>query len=460
MRRTSRTRSACRRYGLTYRRATTPARRSEVGRDRIPGDVLRRPPRARSSVSASREGSTPSATRSATPRASRLASARRSDPRLARGRARWRWRSARRRRSLRRAPEPGRSRGRGRLPDVQDDARPVELADRDADEGVHPRAASRRATSAAQIKAELVDQFGAERARRAAQAWVRPPRLAAAARRPRDRSRLRRRSRLDLEPAARRGRARRPSLLSTQRSSGGSTRSSPGSRSDEVRPTEPLVALLAGFVSFLAPCVCLSCPAICRPCRRSRRIGSVIVARPVASCSRASRSCSASPPCSSLLGVGAQLLGAGIFRDQFLLERVAGFVLVVFGFAFMGLLPWPERLVGAGLCRAPAVVARGCCSAVRSRSARPRASGPCWRRSSSLAGTSDTAAPGRVPARLLFARGWRSHSSSPERSSRARWARSAGCATTTSRSSSSAERSWSRSGCCCSSSASTSCGST
>ena len=49
------------------------------------------------------------------------------------------------------------------------------------------------------------------------------------------------------------------------------------------------------------------------------------------------------------LGVGAQLLGAGLFRDQFMLERVAGFVLVVFGLAFMGLLPWPERLVGAGL---------------------------------------------------------------------------------------------------------------
>ena len=28
---------------------------------------------------------------------------------------------------------------------------------------------------------------------------------------------------------------------------------------------------------------------------------------------------------------------------------MAGFVLVVFGLAFMGLLPWPERLVGAGL---------------------------------------------------------------------------------------------------------------
>lgn len=49
------------------------------------------------------------------------------------------------------------------------------------------------------------------------------------------------------------------------------------------------------------------------------------------------------------LGVGASLLGGSLFRDQFLLEQIAGFVLVVFGLAFMGLLPWPERLVGAGL---------------------------------------------------------------------------------------------------------------
>ena len=49
-----------------------------------------------------------------------------------------------------------------------------------------------------------------------------------------------------------------------------------------------------------------------------------------------------------LLGIGAALVGGRVLGDQFLLERVAGFVLVVFGLAFMGLLPWPERLVGAG----------------------------------------------------------------------------------------------------------------
>jgi cytochrome c-type biogenesis protein len=33
-------------------------------------------------------------------------------------------------------------------------------------------------------------------------------------------------------------------------------------------------------------------------------------------------------------------------------ERIAGFILVVLGLAFMGLLPWPERLLGAGLLQA------------------------------------------------------------------------------------------------------------
>jgi cytochrome c-type biogenesis protein len=50
-----------------------------------------------------------------------------------------------------------------------------------------------------------------------------------------------------------------------------------------------------------------------------------------------------------VLGVGAALVGGRLFDDQFLLEKIAGFVLVVFGLALMGLLPWPERLVGAGL---------------------------------------------------------------------------------------------------------------
>ncbi len=50
-----------------------------------------------------------------------------------------------------------------------------------------------------------------------------------------------------------------------------------------------------------------------------------------------------------LLGTGAAAVGLSIGRNQFLLEQIAGFVLIVFGLVFLGLLPWPERLIGAGL---------------------------------------------------------------------------------------------------------------
>ncbi len=104
------------------------------------------------------------------------------------------------------------------------------------------------------------------------------------------------------------------------------------------------------------------------------------------------------------LGVGAQLIGAGLFRDQFLLERVAGFVLVVFGLAFMGLLPWPERLVGAGLVQG----ARSRGSRVLLGGAFAICAAPCIGPVLAailvLAGTSDTRLPGRVSARVLLAR--------------------------------------------------------
>jgi cytochrome c-type biogenesis protein len=116
-----------------------------------------------------------------------------------------------------------------------------------------------------------------------------------------------------------------------------------------MRPTEPLVALLAGFVSFLAPCVLPLVPGYLSAV-------SAVEADRLGDRGSARRVVLASIPfvlgftfVFVALGVGAQLVGAGLFQDQFLLERIAGFVLVVFGLAFMGLLPWPERLVGAGL---------------------------------------------------------------------------------------------------------------
>lgn len=109
------------------------------------------------------------------------------------------------------------------------------------------------------------------------------------------------------------------------------------------------VALLAGFLSFLAPCVlplvpgylsavsAVSADELGRPGNARRVVGSSI---PFVLGFTAFF---------VTLGIGAALLGGSLFRDQFLLEKVAGFVLVVFGLAFMGLLPWPERLLGAGL---------------------------------------------------------------------------------------------------------------
>jgi cytochrome c-type biogenesis protein len=111
------------------------------------------------------------------------------------------------------------------------------------------------------------------------------------------------------------------------------------------------VALLAGFLSFLAPCVLPLVPGYLSTV-------SAVSAEELGRPGTARRVVASSIPFVLgftaffvLLGVGASLLGGSLFRDQFLLEEVAGFVLVVFGLAFMGLLPWPERLVGAGLVR-------------------------------------------------------------------------------------------------------------
>ena len=116
-----------------------------------------------------------------------------------------------------------------------------------------------------------------------------------------------------------------------------------------MRPTEPLVALVAGFVSFLAPCVLPLVPGYLSAV-------SAVEAERLGERGSARRVMLASIPfvlgftlIFIALGIGAQLIGARLFQDQFLLERIAGLVLVVFGLAFMGLLPWPERLVGAGL---------------------------------------------------------------------------------------------------------------
>jgi len=109
------------------------------------------------------------------------------------------------------------------------------------------------------------------------------------------------------------------------------------------------VAFLAGFVSFLAPCVLPLVPGYLSAV-------SAVDADKLGEPGSARRVVLSSVPFVLgftaffvALGVGAALVGGSLLGDQFVLEKVAGFVLVVFGFAFMGLLPWPERLVGAGL---------------------------------------------------------------------------------------------------------------
>ena len=113
--------------------------------------------------------------------------------------------------------------------------------------------------------------------------------------------------------------------------------------------TAILVAFLAGLVSFLAPCVLPLVPGYLSAV-------SAVDAENLGKPGTGRRVVLASVPFVLgftaffvLLGSGAALVGGRLFADQFLLERVSGFVLVVFGFAFMGLLPWPERLLGAGL---------------------------------------------------------------------------------------------------------------
>jgi len=109
------------------------------------------------------------------------------------------------------------------------------------------------------------------------------------------------------------------------------------------------VAFVAGLVSFLAPCVLPLVPGYLSAV-------SAVDADKLGQPGTARRVVVTSVPFVLgftaffvLLGVAAALVGGSLFGDQFLLEKIAGFVLVVFGLAFMGLLPWPDRLVGAGL---------------------------------------------------------------------------------------------------------------
>src|SRR4029077_4058785 len=49
------------------------------------------------------------------------------------------------------------------------------------------------------------------------------------------------------------------------------------------------------------------------------------------------------------LGAGAGLIGNAVSLNSTRVQAVAGFIVIVFGLAFAGLLPFPERLVAPGL---------------------------------------------------------------------------------------------------------------
>ena len=114
-------------------------------------------------------------------------------------------------------------------------------------------------------------------------------------------------------------------------------------------PGEIPVAFAAGFVSFLAPCVLPLVPGYLSAVSavEADRLGEPGAARRVV---RGSLPFVAGLMLVFvLLGAGAAALGLSAVDNQFLLEQVAGFVLIVFGLAFMGLLPWTDRLIGGGL---------------------------------------------------------------------------------------------------------------
>ncbi len=109
------------------------------------------------------------------------------------------------------------------------------------------------------------------------------------------------------------------------------------------------IAFAAGLVSFLAPCVLPLVPGYLSSVSavEADRLGERGTAR---------RMLVASGPFIAgftalfvALGAGAGAAGGAITGDQRTLQEVAGFIVIVLGLAFIGLLPFPERLVAPGL---------------------------------------------------------------------------------------------------------------
>src|SRR6266567_2860285 len=109
------------------------------------------------------------------------------------------------------------------------------------------------------------------------------------------------------------------------------------------------VAFLAGLVSFIAPCVLPLVPGYLSAISavEAGRLGQPGTTR---------RVFLASLPFVAgftvlfvALGAGAGLVGNAVSLNSTRVQAVAGFIVIVFGLAFAGLLPFPERLVAPGL---------------------------------------------------------------------------------------------------------------
>jgi cytochrome c-type biogenesis protein len=109
------------------------------------------------------------------------------------------------------------------------------------------------------------------------------------------------------------------------------------------------IAFLAGFASVLTPCVLPLVPGYLSAVSavEAERLGQPGTARRVVV---------ASLPFIAgftvvfvVLGAGAAAIGSVLSSDR--QSELAGLVLVVLGLTFIGLLPWPERLVAPGLLK-------------------------------------------------------------------------------------------------------------
>ena len=440
--------ASSRRYGLTYPSVVDKGDElyARYGLTRRARDVLRRPQRARRRARARRRDEGDAA--AVHPgRALRVAARRR-----CRARAR-----AAPAVASEQHPTQGELEGEVDLPDLPHDARPVELADRAAHEGVH-RAADRapatrrsrdRATSSSRTFGPAVVATPATHGFDLL-AWLLPLVGCCSPARSCVGAAAWRWSR-----AARRAARRRAAAAARSRARAARRRRARALRGLEAVAGRIPLAFLAGFASFVAPCVLPLVPGYL-PRYLARASSSDVPARRDAS-SRACRSSPASPVVFVALGVSsAALVGhrrpARVRGDRRLrARRVRARVR-----ASPAAAGAPRR---AAACSPPrAAAARACCSAARSPSAPRRASSPILARRSCSPADSSTVARGRAaPALRLLARPRRAVRRSRASSSCPRWDRSAGSATATTTSRSSAGSSSSCSGCCSSSTSSGGC---